>query len=166
MRVVDEGFYSMVAGFDTFSHSTAVLECYRLDGWAPSRVVGLAAPHTKVSRWFLCCFAGKNWDLTAALNDYEQLRQVHTANLPQVFNEGRFYKQQEPEQPPQVTKAERPCLQRQDDIAQGKSSSAGFQGTSRSLTCLLGSCAWLQRVEGRVPAACELCRCHGAQSCC
>ncbi|KAL7980323.1 hypothetical protein Chor_014652 [Crotalus horridus] len=31
----------------------------------------------------------KNWDFTAALSDYEQLRQVHTANLPQVFNEGR-----------------------------------------------------------------------------
>uniref|UniRef100_A0A673LIA6 ubiquitinyl hydrolase 1 n=1 Tax=Sinocyclocheilus rhinocerous TaxID=307959 RepID=A0A673LIA6_9TELE len=30
---------------------------------------------------------GKNWDLSAALNDYEQLRQVHTANLPHVFNE-------------------------------------------------------------------------------
>uniref|UniRef100_A0A671T4M0 ubiquitinyl hydrolase 1 n=1 Tax=Sinocyclocheilus anshuiensis TaxID=1608454 RepID=A0A671T4M0_9TELE len=35
---------------------------------------------------------GKNWDLSAALNDYEQLRQVHTANLPHVFNEGRYYK--------------------------------------------------------------------------
>uniref|UniRef100_A0A8C9TGU9 ubiquitinyl hydrolase 1 n=1 Tax=Scleropages formosus TaxID=113540 RepID=A0A8C9TGU9_SCLFO len=38
---------------------------------------------------------GKNWDLSAALNDYEQLRQVHTANLPHVFNEGRYYKQPE-----------------------------------------------------------------------
>uniref|UniRef100_A0A8C6SRP7 ubiquitinyl hydrolase 1 n=1 Tax=Neogobius melanostomus TaxID=47308 RepID=A0A8C6SRP7_9GOBI len=35
---------------------------------------------------------GKNWDLSAALNDYEELRQVHTANLPQAFNEGRYYK--------------------------------------------------------------------------
>lgn len=111
----------MDGGFDTSSNSADVLGCHRLG-------VGVAAPQTEVSRWFLCCFAGKNWDLTAALNDYEQLRQVHTANLPQVFNEGRFYKQQEPEQPPQVTKAERPCLQRQDDIAQGKSSSVGFQG--------------------------------------
>lgn len=117
----------MVAGFGT---SSTVLLCWDATGWVggPRRMVGVAAPQTQVSRWFLGCFAGKNWDLTAALNDYEQLRQVHTANLPQVFNEGRFYKQQEPEQPPQVTKAERPCLQRQDDIAQGKSSSGGYGG--------------------------------------
>lgn len=155
----------MVAGIDTSSHSAAVLGCHRLGGWAPGGW-WVSAPQTEVNRCFLCCFAGKNWDLTAALNDYEQLRQVHTANLPQVFNEGRFYKQQEPEQPPQVTKAERPCLQRQDDIAQGKSSSVGFRGPGRSLTCLLGSCAWLQRVGGHVQAVCELCHCHGSQSCC
>ncbi|OWK08770.1 OTUD7A [Cervus elaphus hippelaphus] len=62
---------------------------------------------------------GKNWDLTAALSDYEQLRQVHTANLPPVFNEGRCPKQPEREPPPPGHTAERPCLPRQDDIAQG-----------------------------------------------
>lgn len=62
---------------------------------------------------------GKNWDLTAALSDYEQLRQVHTANLPHVFNEGRCAKQPERELPQPGHKVERPCLQRQDDIAQG-----------------------------------------------
>uniref|UniRef100_A0A8C6HQK1 ubiquitinyl hydrolase 1 n=1 Tax=Mus spicilegus TaxID=10103 RepID=A0A8C6HQK1_MUSSI len=62
---------------------------------------------------------GKNWDLTAALSDYEQLRQVHTANLPHVFNEGRCAKQAERELPQPGHKVERPCLQRQDDIAQG-----------------------------------------------
>ena len=62
---------------------------------------------------------GKNWDLTAALSDYEQLRQVHTANLPHVFNEGRCPKQPERESAQPGHKAERPCLQRQDDIAQG-----------------------------------------------
>lgn len=62
---------------------------------------------------------GKNWDLTAALSDYEQLRQVHTANLPHVFNEGRCPKQPEREPPQPSHKVERPCLQRQDDIAQG-----------------------------------------------
>lgn len=62
---------------------------------------------------------GKNWDLTAALSDYEQLRQVHTANLPHVFNEGRCPKQPEREPPQPGHKVERPCLQRQDDIAQG-----------------------------------------------
>ena len=71
---------------------------------------------------FLALFLGKNWDLTAALSDYEQLRQVHTANLPQVFNEGKYPKQHHQEREPsqQVNKNERPSLQRQDDIAQGK----------------------------------------------
>ncbi|KFW78828.1 OTU domain-containing protein 7B, partial [Manacus vitellinus] len=32
---------------------------------------------------------GKNWDLSAALSDFEQLRQVHAGNLPPSFNEGR-----------------------------------------------------------------------------
>lgn len=106
-------------------------------------------------------FAGKNWDLTAALSDYEQLRQVHTANLPQVFNEGKHCKQPEPEQPPQVTKAERPCLQRQDDIAQGKSSSWGLLGASSFLACLLVTCACLCGAGSHRPSGCELCHCDG-----
>lgn len=71
----------------------------------------------------LCsCPAGKNWDLSAALNDYEELRQVHTANLPQVFNEGRYYKQPETrDTPTHVSKIDRPCAQKQEDNAQGTS---------------------------------------------
>ena len=64
---------------------------------------------------------GKNWDLSAALNDYEQLRQVHTANLPQVFNEGRFFAKQ-PEArdtPTHVNKADRLFAQKQEDASQG-----------------------------------------------
>lgn len=68
------------------------------------------------------CPAGKNWDLSAALNDYEELRQVHTANLPQVFNEGRYYKQPEArDTPTHVSKIDRPCAQKQEDNAQGMS---------------------------------------------
>lgn len=69
----------------------------------------------------LClCPTGKNWDLSAALNDYEELRQVHTANLPQVFNEGRYYKQPETrDTPTHVSKIDRPCAQKQEDNAQG-----------------------------------------------
>lgn len=64
---------------------------------------------------------GKNWDLSAALNDYEELRQVHTANLPQVFNEGRYYKQPETrDTPTHVSKIDRPCTQKLEDSAQGK----------------------------------------------
>lgn len=66
------------------------------------------------------CPPGKNWDLSAALNDYEELRQVHTANLPQVFNEGRYYKQPETrDTPTHVSKIDRPCAQKQEDNAQG-----------------------------------------------
>lgn len=66
------------------------------------------------------CPEGKNWDLSAALNDYEELRQVHTANLPQVFNEGRYYKQPESrDTPTHVTKIDRPCAPKQEDNAQG-----------------------------------------------
>lgn len=79
----------------------------------------------EVSPASLSVFLGKNWDFTAALSDYEQLRQVHTANLPQVFNEGRYPKQQ-PQQKPdkepsqQVNKSERLSFPRQEDISQGK----------------------------------------------
>lgn len=67
------------------------------------------------------CPTGKNWDLSAALNDYEELRQVHTANLPQVFNEGRYYRQPEArDTPTHVSKIDRPCAQKQEDSAQGK----------------------------------------------
>lgn len=72
-------------------------------------------------RPFSLCHTGKNWDLGAALNDYEELRQVHTANLPQVFNEGRYYKQPEArDTPTHVSKIDRPCAQKQEDNAQGK----------------------------------------------
>ncbi|XP_066557976.1 OTU domain-containing protein 7A [Amia ocellicauda] len=82
---------------------------------------------------------GKNWDLSAALNDYEQLRQVHTANLPQVFNEGRYYKQQERDTPQHLSKIERPCLQRQDDIAQEKRLSRGISHASSAIVSLARS---------------------------
>ncbi|XP_072004130.1 OTU domain-containing protein 7A [Engystomops pustulosus] len=79
---------------------------------------------------------GKNWDLTAALSDYEQLRQVHTANLPQVFNEGKYYKQQDREITQHVNKIERPNLQRQEDIAQEKRLSRGISHASSAIVSL------------------------------
>lgn len=59
---------------------------------------------------------GKNWDLSAALSDFEQLRQVHAGNLPHSFNEGRGARPPERE----VGRPGRPPLQRQDDIVQGQ----------------------------------------------
>ncbi|XP_047622823.1 OTU domain-containing protein 7A [Phacochoerus africanus] len=82
---------------------------------------------------------GKNWDLTAALSDYEQLRQVHTANLPPVFNEGRCPKQPEREPPPPGHTAERPCLPRQEDIAQEKRLSRGISHASSAIVSLARS---------------------------
>ncbi|XP_063105909.1 OTU domain-containing protein 7A isoform X1 [Cavia porcellus] len=82
---------------------------------------------------------GKNWDLTAALSDYEQLRQVHTANLPHVFNEGRCPKQAEREPHQPGHKVERPCLQRQDDIAQEKRLSRGISHASSAIVSLARS---------------------------
>uniref|UniRef100_A0A3B3Y9P4 ubiquitinyl hydrolase 1 n=1 Tax=Poecilia mexicana TaxID=48701 RepID=A0A3B3Y9P4_9TELE len=80
---------------------------------------------------------GKNWDLSAALNDYEELRQVHTANLPQVFNEGRYYKQPETrETPSHVSKIDRPCAQKQEDNAQEKRLSRGISHASSAIVSL------------------------------
>ncbi|XP_069758438.1 OTU domain-containing protein 7A-like isoform X2 [Narcine bancroftii] len=74
---------------------------------------------------------GKNWDLSAALNDFEQLRQVHT----HVFNEGNFCKQQEKEQSNQVNT----CEQRQDEITQEKRLSRGISHASSAIATLARS---------------------------
>uniref|UniRef100_A0A3Q3GLD4 ubiquitinyl hydrolase 1 n=1 Tax=Kryptolebias marmoratus TaxID=37003 RepID=A0A3Q3GLD4_KRYMA len=80
---------------------------------------------------------GKNWDLSAALNDYEELRQVHTANLPQVFNEGRYYKPPETrDTPTHVNKIDRPCAQKQEDNAQEKRLSRGISHASSAIVSL------------------------------
>lgn len=66
-----------------------------------------------------CTSSGKNWDLTAALSDFEQLRQVHAGSLSYSFPEER-------EQPltehKDMTRVGRPLLHRQDDVVQGDGS--------------------------------------------
>ncbi|XP_077067201.1 OTU domain-containing protein 7A isoform X1 [Siphateles boraxobius] len=89
---------------------------------------------------------GKNWDLSAALNDYEQLRQVHTANLPHVFNEGRFYKQPEHSGTPQHISKPEQCPQKQEDNTQEKRLSRGISHASSAIMSLArlqvsGDCA-------------------------
>uniref|UniRef100_A0A3P8UPU9 ubiquitinyl hydrolase 1 n=1 Tax=Cynoglossus semilaevis TaxID=244447 RepID=A0A3P8UPU9_CYNSE len=80
---------------------------------------------------------GKNWDLSAALNDYEELRQVHTANLPQVFNEGRYYKEPETrDTPTHVSRIDRSCVQKQEDNAQEKRLSRGISHASSAIVSL------------------------------
>lgn len=60
--------------------------------------------------------AGKNWDFTAALSDFEQLRQVHAGNLTYSFAEDRTYLPPEKE----MARVGRPVLHRQDEVVQGK----------------------------------------------
>ncbi|XP_014019718.2 OTU domain-containing protein 7B [Salmo salar] len=59
---------------------------------------------------------GKNWDLTAALSDFEQLRQVHAGNLSYSFAEERTYPAPEKE----MARVGRPLLHRQEEVLQGE----------------------------------------------
>uniref|UniRef100_A0AAZ3RZL2 ubiquitinyl hydrolase 1 n=1 Tax=Oncorhynchus tshawytscha TaxID=74940 RepID=A0AAZ3RZL2_ONCTS len=61
---------------------------------------------------------GKNWDLTAALSDFEQLRQVHAGNLSYSFAEERTYPAPEKE----MARVGRPLLHRQEEVLQGENS--------------------------------------------
>ncbi|XP_039174513.1 OTU domain-containing protein 7B [Crotalus tigris] len=78
---------------------------------------------------------GKNWDLNAALNDFEQLRQVHAGVLPRSFSDGRTFKFVEKE----ITRSVRPQLQRQDDIIQEKRLSRGISHASSTIVSLARS---------------------------
>ncbi|KAJ7307182.1 hypothetical protein JRQ81_009170 [Phrynocephalus forsythii] len=78
---------------------------------------------------------GKNWDLSAALSDFEQLRQVHAGTLPPSFNEGRACKLVEKE----VPRPPRSLLQRQDDIVQEKRLSRGISHASSTIVSLARS---------------------------
>ncbi|XP_008502810.1 LOW QUALITY PROTEIN: OTU domain-containing protein 7B [Calypte anna] len=78
---------------------------------------------------------GKNWDLSAALSDFEQLRQVHAGNLPHSFNEGRGNKALEKE----AARPGRPPLQRQDEIVQEKRLSRGISHASSTIVSLARS---------------------------
>ncbi|XP_065585213.1 OTU domain-containing protein 7B isoform X2 [Cyrtonyx montezumae] len=79
--------------------------------------------------------AGKNWDLSAALSDFEQLRQVHAGNLPHSFNEGCSYRSPEKE----AARPGRPPLERQDDIVQEKRLSRGISHASSTIVSLARS---------------------------
>lgn len=59
---------------------------------------------------------GKNWDFTAALSDFEQLRQVHAGNLTYSFTEDRTYLPPEKE----MARVGRPILLHQDEVVQGE----------------------------------------------
>ncbi|XP_055982282.1 OTU domain-containing protein 7B isoform X2 [Sorex fumeus] len=85
---------------------------------------------------------GKNWDVSAAFSDFQQLRQVHAGNLPLPFSEGsggaRTPGKGFPEREPAV-RPPRPTLQRQDDIVQEKRLSRGISHASSSIISLARS---------------------------
>lgn len=84
---------------------------------------------------------GKNWDVSAALSDFEQLRQVHAGNLSPPFSGGSTC----PKTPEkggsdrEPTRPSRPILQRQDDIIQEKRLSRGISHASSSIVSLARS---------------------------
>ncbi|XP_056142701.1 OTU domain-containing protein 7B [Lampris incognitus] len=80
---------------------------------------------------------GKNWDFTAALSDFEQLRQVHAGNLPYSFAEERTY----PPPDREVARVGRPLLHRQDEVVQAteKRLSRGISHASSTIVSLARS---------------------------
>ncbi|XP_030638549.1 OTU domain-containing protein 7B isoform X2 [Chanos chanos] len=80
---------------------------------------------------------GKNWDLTAALSDFEQLRQVHAGNLSYSFTEERDYPPAEKE----MARVGRPLLHRQDEVVQAteKRLSRGISHASSTIVSLARS---------------------------
>uniref|UniRef100_A0AAQ6A2W6 ubiquitinyl hydrolase 1 n=1 Tax=Amphiprion ocellaris TaxID=80972 RepID=A0AAQ6A2W6_AMPOC len=80
---------------------------------------------------------GKNWDFTAALSDFEQLRQVHAGNLTYSFTEERTYLLPEKE----MARVGRPILHRQDEVVQAteKRLSRGISHASSTIVSLARS---------------------------
>ncbi|KAJ8398385.1 hypothetical protein AAFF_G00426400 [Aldrovandia affinis] len=80
---------------------------------------------------------GKNWDLTAALSDFEQLRQVHAGNLSYSFVEERGVYPIEKE----MARVVRPPLLRQDEVIQAteKRLSRGISHASSTIVSLARS---------------------------
>ncbi|KAM4600662.1 OTU domain-containing protein 7B [Polymixia lowei] len=80
---------------------------------------------------------GKNWDFTAALSDFEQLRQVHAGNLAYPFAEERTYLNPDKE----MARVGRPLLHRQDEVVQAteKRLSRGISHASSTIVSLARS---------------------------
>ncbi|KAI9999788.1 hypothetical protein NQD34_011631 [Periophthalmus magnuspinnatus] len=78
---------------------------------------------------------GKNWDFTAALSDYEQLRQVHAVNLSYSFSEERAFVPPDKD----MARVGRPLLQRQEEVVQEKRLSRGISHASSTIVSLARS---------------------------
>lgn len=78
---------------------------------------------------------GKNWDFTAALSDFEQLRQVHAGNLTYSFTEDRTYLPSEKE----MARVGRPILHRQDEVVQGEVINKWYVSRLRNIILLVNT---------------------------
>ncbi|XP_076593340.1 OTU domain-containing protein 7B isoform X1 [Chaetodon auriga] len=76
---------------------------------------------------------GKNWDFTAALSDFEQLRQVHAGNLTYSFAEDRTYLPPEKE----MARVGRPILHRQDEVVQAATEKRLSRGISHASSTIV-----------------------------
>ncbi|XP_072249672.1 OTU domain-containing protein 7B isoform X2 [Leuresthes tenuis] len=76
---------------------------------------------------------GKNWDFTAALSDFEQLRQVHAGNLTYSFPEERTYLPSEKE----MARVGRPILHRQDEVVQAATEKRLSRGISHASSTIV-----------------------------
>ncbi|KAI2654928.1 OTU domain-containing protein 7B [Labeo rohita] len=76
---------------------------------------------------------GKNWDLSAALSDFEQLRQVHAGNLSCTFAEEREYPSIEKE----IARTGRPLLHRQDEVVQAATEKRLSRGISHASSTIV-----------------------------
>ncbi|XP_008428968.1 OTU domain-containing protein 7B isoform X2 [Poecilia reticulata] len=76
---------------------------------------------------------GKNWDFTAALSDFEQLRQVHAGSLTYSFPEDRVYLPSEKE----MARVGRPVLHRQDEVVQAASEKRLSRGISHASSTIV-----------------------------
>ncbi|XP_056300264.1 OTU domain-containing protein 7B isoform X2 [Pseudoliparis swirei] len=76
---------------------------------------------------------GKNWDFTAALSDFEQLRQVHAGNLTYSFAEDRKYPPLEKE----MARVGRPVLHRQDEVVQAATEKRLSRGISHASSTIV-----------------------------
>ncbi|KAM8735808.1 OTU domain-containing protein 7B isoform 2-T2 [Acanthopagrus schlegelii] len=76
---------------------------------------------------------GKNWDFTAALSDFEQLRQVHAGNLTYSFAEDRTYLPPEKE----MARVGRPVLHRQDEVVQAATEKRLSRGISHASSTIV-----------------------------
>lgn len=76
---------------------------------------------------------GKNWDFSAALSDFEQLRQVHAGNLAYSFREERTYLPPEKE----MARVGRPVLHRQDEVVQAATEKRLSRGISHASSIIV-----------------------------